>query len=103
MKIYRACVFELEDLPNVGKALAAYLRSIDVRKPDELAGKNPFAMYQQLSKVMGVRHDRCMLDVLICAVRFVEGGPPLLWWAFMAERRRMMPPRITRKKSHEPR
>lgn len=59
---------------TVGEVVAADLRSIDIHKPEELAGKDPFAMYQQLSKVMGVRHDPCMLDVLICAVRFVEGG-----------------------------
>ena len=88
---------------TVGKVVAADLRSIDIRKPEELAGKDPFAMYQQLCKVMGVRHDPCMLDVLICAVRFVEGGPPLPWWAFMAELKRMMPSHITRKKRHEPR
>ena len=102
MKVDRERVFELEDLPNVGKAVAADLRSIGIHKPGELVGQDPFAMYEQLGQVMGVRHDPCMLDVLISAVRFMEGGPPLPWWAFTAERNRMMPPRNPRKKSHEP-
>jgi len=101
MKVDRECVSELEDLPNVGKAVAADLRSIGIRKPGELVGQDPLAMYEQLGQVMGVRHDPCMLDVLISAVRFMEGGPALQWWAFTAERKRMMPPRNTRKKSHE--
>jgi hypothetical protein len=88
LKIDRERVLELEDLPNVGKAVAADLRRIGIRKPGELAGKDPFAMYEQLGEVMGMRHDPCMLDVLISAVRFMEGGPPLPWWAFTAERKR---------------
>jgi hypothetical protein len=88
LKIDRERVLELEDLPNVGKAVAADLRRIGIRKPGELAGTDPFAMYEQLGEVMGMRHDPCMLDVLISAVRFMEGGPPLPWWAFTAERKR---------------
>jgi len=93
LKIDRDRVFELEDLPNVGRAVAADLRRIGIRKPGELAGRDPFAMYDQLEQVMGVRHDPCMLDVLISVVRFMEGGPPLPWWAFTAERKRIYKPR----------
>jgi len=99
LKIERERVSELEDLPNVGKAVAADLRSIGIRKPGELVGQDPFAMYEKLGQVMGVRHDPCMLDVLISVVRFMEGGPPLPWWAFTAERKRIYKPKNPKKKT----
>lgn len=102
MKIDRARVLELEDLPNVGKSVAADLRRIGICKPGELAGRDPFAMYEQLGQAMGVRQDPCLLDVLISVVRFMAGGPPLPWWAFSAQRKRVMPPRNPRKQPHEP-
>jgi len=102
VKIDRDCVHELEDLPNVGASIAADLRRIGIYKPGELAGKDPFALYEQLGQAMGVRQDPCLLDVLISVVRFMAGGPPLPWWAFTAERKRVMPPRNPRKRRHEP-
>ena len=84
----RNSVKELEDLPNVGKSIAADLRSIGVHRPEQLRGKDPRTMYEKLCRVTGQRHDPCLLDVFISAVRYMEGGPPLPWWKFTAERKR---------------
>ncbi|HSH95895.1 MAG TPA: helix-hairpin-helix domain-containing protein, partial [Roseimicrobium sp.] len=35
----------------------------------------------------GLRHDPCMLDTFIAAVRFMDGGPKKPWWAFTKERK----------------
>lgn len=80
----------LEDLPNVGKAVAADLRAVGIRKPSQLKRKDPYALYDRLNRVTGLRHDPCVLDTFIAVVRFVEGGPPQPWWAFTAERKRTL-------------
>jgi hypothetical protein len=80
----------LEDLPNIGPAIAKDLRRIGVLEPKALVGRDPFAMYDELCRVTGQRHDPCLLDVFISAVRFMEGTPAKPWWKFTAERKREM-------------
>jgi len=86
----------LEDLPNVGKSIAADLRAVGIRQPSQLKRKDPYALYDRLNRVTGVRHDPCVLDTFIAAVRFVEGGPQQPWWAFTAERKRTLAKRKRR-------
>lgn len=78
---------DLEDIPNVGKAIAATLRLIGLIQPDDLLGKDPYEMYDRLNTETGIRYDPCVLDVFISAVRYVEGGPHLPWWSFTSERK----------------
>jgi len=80
----------LEDLPNVGRAIAADLRALGIRRPSQLKGRNPYALYQRLNRVTGTRHDPCVLDTFIAAVRFVDGGPAKPWWAYTTERKRVV-------------
>jgi hypothetical protein len=81
-------VARLEDVPNVGPATAADLRLLGVASPGELAGRDPYALYDELCRLTGVRHDPCVVDVFIAAVRYVEGQPKRPWWAYTAERKR---------------
>jgi hypothetical protein len=81
---------KLEDLPNVGKSIAANLRQVGIREPAALKRKDPYALYDRLNRVTGVRHDPCVLDTFIAVVRFVEGGPPKPWWAYTSERKRTL-------------
>jgi hypothetical protein len=80
----------LEDLPNIGPAIAKDLRRIGVLEPKALVGCDPFAMYDDLCRITGQRHDPCLLDVFISAVRFMEGAPAKPWWKYTAERKREM-------------
>ena len=80
----------LEDLPNVGASIAADLRAAGIRQPWQLKRKDPYALYDRLNRVTGLRHDPCVLDTFIAVVRFVRGGPPRPWWAFTAERKRTL-------------
>src|SRR4051812_46187013 len=84
----RAAFTELEQLPNVGPAVAADLRGIGLRAPQDLAGRDPYRMYDDLCRVTGQRHDPCVLDTFIAAVRFMDGEPATPWWKYTAERKR---------------
>lgn len=79
---------ELEQLPNIGPALAKDLRVIGILVPRDLLGRDPYAMYDDLCRKTRQRHDPCVLDTFISAVRFMEGAPKKPWWAYTAERKR---------------
>ena len=77
----------LEDIPNVGPAIAADLRQLGITLPIDLRGRDPYSMYDDLCRLTGVRHDPCLLDTFIAAVRFMEGEPKKPWWKYTAERK----------------
>ena len=77
----------LEQLPNVGKATAGDFRLLGIRVPSELIGKDPYTLYDQLCHITKQRHDPCVLDVFIAAVRFMEGAEAAPWWSYTAERK----------------
>ena len=78
----------LEQIPNIGPAMAADFRLLGLTRPQELRGKDPYALYDELCRRTGVRQDPCVLDVFIAAVRYMEGKPAKPWWAYTAERKR---------------
>ncbi len=77
----------LEDLPNVGPAIAAKLRRIDVEVPADLVGRDPYELFEELNARTGAAHDPCLLDVFIAVTRFMSGDPEQPWWAYTAERK----------------
>jgi hypothetical protein len=86
----RTALTKLEQLPNVGPAIAADLRLLGVQGPQDLAGRDPYALYDELCRVTGTRQDPCVLDVFIAAVRFMAGEPARPWWAYTPERKRAL-------------
>ena len=80
----------LEEIPNVGPAVAADLRRLGITAPADLLGRDPYALYEGLCEITGQRHDPCLLDTFIAAVRFMAGGPKKPWWAYTAERKRRL-------------
>jgi hypothetical protein len=84
----RETVSRLEELPNIGKAMAADLRLIGIDHPVKLIGKDPFELYDELCKASGKRLDPCVIDAFISVVHFMEGGDPLPWWSFTEERKK---------------
>jgi hypothetical protein len=78
----------LQDLPNIGPAMAGDLTRLGIASPAELAGRDPMELYRRLEALTGSRQDPCVLDTFMAAVAFAEGGPPLPWWAFTADRKR---------------
>ncbi len=79
----------LEQLPNIGPAIAADLRLIGIHTPRELKGRDAFVLYQKLNAATGKRHDPCVLDTFIAAVDFMSGAAAAPWWAYTAQRKVM--------------
>lgn len=90
MKRKRDELAHLEDIPNIGPAVAADLRQLGINAPADLLGLDPYAMYDDLCRITGQRHDPCLLDTFIAAVRYMEGAPKKPWWKYTAERKRVM-------------
>lgn len=72
----------LEDLPNIGKSIAADLRALGIHTPAELARRDPLKVYLALGASMGQRHDPCVLYTLMAAKHFLDSGEAVKWWAF---------------------
>jgi hypothetical protein len=43
----------LEDIPNIGKAIAADLRRIGIQDPEGLKGQDPYGLYEALNHLLG--------------------------------------------------
>ena len=78
---------QLEQLPNIGPAIAADLRLVGVLHPTELAAHDAFQLYRQLCTATGKRQDPCVLDTFIAAVDFMRGAEPRPWWHYTAARK----------------
>jgi hypothetical protein len=52
-----------------------------------LRGNDPYVLYERLCALTGVRHDPCVCDTFIAAVRFMEGAPARPWWYYTKERK----------------
>ena len=55
-------LIRLEDIPNVGPAIAADLRQLGIKTPSELLKRDPYEKYDDLCRITGQRHDPCLLD-----------------------------------------
>ena len=64
MKNQREEMARLEDVPNVGPAVAADLRQLGIGVPGDLVGRDPYGMYEDLCRLTEQRHDPCLLDTL---------------------------------------
>ena len=78
---------KLEQLPNIGPALARDLRLIGIYHPCDLLEKDPYTMFDKLCHITKQHHDPCVLDVFISVVRFMQGAPKQPWWVYTVERK----------------
>src|SRR4051812_24138167 len=90
----------LEAIPNVGPSIARDLRSIGIKQPKDLIGRNPYSLYRALCDETRCRQDPCVLDTFISAVRFMEGAPARPWWFYTAQRKKKFPPSSLGAPSH---
>ena len=95
--IRRKDVTSLQQIPNVGPSISEDLHLIGIRSPHELIGQDPYAMYEELCSRSGTRHDPCVLDVFISAVRFMAGEPAKPWWKYTPERKQQLAARQKKK------
>jgi hypothetical protein len=82
----------LEQLPNIGPALAADLRLIGIQHPAQLRGRDAFVLYQSLCAATGRRQDPCVLDTFMAATDFMRGAAPSPWWHYTAQRKLLYGP-----------
>ena len=76
----------LQDLANVGPAVERMLGRLGVTAPAQLAGQDPYELFERLCAVDGRRHDPCLLDTFVAAVDYANGGPARPWWEYSRER-----------------
>jgi predicted flap endonuclease-1-like 5' DNA nuclease len=79
----------LEQLPNIGPAIAADLRRLGVQHPQQLAQLDALQLYQQLCSTMGKRQDPCVLDTFMAATDFMRGAAAKPWWDYTALRKQL--------------
>jgi hypothetical protein len=79
----------LEQLPNVGPAMAGDLRLLGLASPADLRGRDPYTLYRTLERLTGERQDPCVLDTFMAIVDFMNGAQPQPWWAYTSERKRL--------------
>ena len=84
----RERIVRLQQIPNVGPRIAEDFHRLGLHHPHALAGQDPFALYDRINTLTGVRQDPCLLDTFIAAVRYMEGSPKRPWWHYTAERKR---------------
>ncbi|MBP2642511.1 MAG: Pathogenicity locus [Firmicutes bacterium] len=74
----------LERIPGVGKKIATYMWDLGIKSIDDLNGKKPEHLYEQLCEYQGYRVDRCMLYIFRCAVYYASNDEYdvelLKWW-----------------------
>lgn len=90
VKVDRQRLTKLTDLPNIGPAGAKDLLLLGYTSPHQLIGANPLQMYRDLCAKTKATHDPCVLDVFISVTRFMGGEPPMNWWNFTDERKRIL-------------
>lgn len=81
-KVNRARLNALTDLPNIGPAGAADLRLLGITHPEQLSGRCPFELYDELCRQTGAKHDPCVIDVFMSVIAFMNGAEARPWWAY---------------------
>jgi hypothetical protein len=75
---------DLQRIPGIGPSMARDLMDLGITRVEQLKGRDPQKMYEQLSALRGVHQDRCVLYVFRCAVYFAghrrHDPERLKWW-----------------------
>lgn len=76
----------LTTLPGVGPSIARDLVDLGIRRPEDLRGRDPDRLYEELCRLRGARVDPCVNYVFRCAVYCAVTADPepalAKWWAW---------------------
>jgi len=86
----RQNVNKFTDIPNVGKATEADFLLLGLKHPIDLIKCDPYQMYYELCDIKAQRHDPCVFDVFISAVKYMQGEPAQKWWFYTEERKKYL-------------
>lgn len=91
----RAISRALQQLPNIGPAMADDLMRLGITTADQLATHDPDALYAALGALDGTAHDPCVLDTFMAAIDAARGLPARPWWEYtpLRKARQQNPPR----------
>lgn len=82
-----AAVRELCTLTNVGPAMARDFLLLGIRSVEQIKGRDPDQLYEELCTRTQSRQDPCVLDTFRAVVHNVEYGATKKWWEFTALRK----------------
>lgn len=77
----------LASLRNVGKAALADFKVLAIETMAQLAIQNADALYVDLCRMTGARHDPCVHDVFAATIHEAKTGEPINWWVFTKARK----------------
>ena len=80
-----------QDIPNVGPRMEEDFLQLGFKNPSDLKGQDALALYQEMCRLTGTRHDPCVLDTYMAVIDFMNGASARPWHAYTAERRRQHP------------
>jgi hypothetical protein len=75
-----AALGALQEIPNVGPAVARDLLRLGMTSKADLAEQDPDLLYTRLCALDGRRHDPCVLDTFYAVVAYANGEPAQPWW-----------------------
>jgi hypothetical protein len=78
---------ELQDLRNIGPAMARDFALLGVHTCKQLARADADRLYLKLQKITGRRHDPCVWDTFAAAIHQARSGEALPWWHFTQYRK----------------
>ena len=78
---------ELEEIPNIGPAVARKLERLGIARVEDLRGGDGEALFERLCALDARRHDPCLLDTFVAAVDYANGAPARPWWEYSRERK----------------
>ncbi len=83
----RDSITRFQQIVNVGPACEEDFRVLGLKTPQQLIDRDPLELYRSLCEKTGVRHDPCVLDVMMASVDFMNGNPPKKWWEYTESRK----------------
>ena len=92
----------LSDLRNVGKATLGDFALLGIHSLEQLATRDPDALYAELQRLTRSAQDPCVRDVLAATIHQAGTGEALDWWAFTPERKTGATPRSSRSRRAAP-
>jgi len=76
----------LEDVPHIGESIAALLRDAGIQTPQELENQDAVWLYNKICNLTRQTHSLKLLDRLLAAIDFAQGGSPKSLKVFSKQR-----------------
>lgn len=74
----------LEEIPSVGRRIAAVMEALGIHQVSDLQGRDPEDLYRRECLMKGFQEDRCALYVWRAAVYYADhperDAEKLKWW-----------------------